>query len=1526
MRTLRAQLIELLEEARQQQGLLELPARVQAALVHDALHLLPHPERAASKQRVDLHFRTISHGSLHRHLVTIRCPDQAFYLDAVKGYLLRSNIQPINQQTMVAAMRCDDELCDIYLRHPDQHSDDNFMFIALHLSATLVPECQRVCKDIIAILRSVDLSVRDFGEMRDQLDTIIGMVRHDHHPSAELLAWMNDDRYIMFGLRIDDKRLGLMRDYRTMERIAPGLHQEIDEAEAPTAPGIEWLHLAACQHYLYSSTNVKVIRICWQDGREELNHAILVGHFSRSARHVNSSQVPFLSEHWQTLEKLSILQHSAFYRREIRTIYDRLPKSLLYSIAPETWVAPLKSIIDMNAPTQTTTSHLKPTVGNLEYLLIAMQANRFGPNILHHIEVKVGEHHVIVHGSESMGIGPFRVIILAIQQTPDSILDGIAESVSQCIVFWKDLAKKEVLGHAEEIDIPATLKELEQLPALYQELFPPTQFLADIEARTSILSSRKTMVRVHQRDGVDGDIELHIITSKPMPLGQLVDRVQAFGLTAIQEAVVDFGEAEHSVRISCLHCSALTPLHQEDMQRLQRGLELVFNDEADHDPLNALIVSTSMNIDQIGMLIGLRNHLIQIMSDAAPTPLSEMLLRYPLAAERLLRIFASRHQPSMTNSHLDQAKVEFEQAMTDVQSLTDDRWFRALEKLIEAGLRTNAFIRKTGEPFAYKIDPELLDFAPRPRPYREIFVHGAHVEGIHLRGGPIARGGIRYSDRPSDFRTEVLDLMATQVVKNGQIVPTGAKGGFVIRGGSGAPFILQQYRIFIRTLLEMTDNLLHGEPIAPDGMRINDNDVNDPYLVVAADKGTARFSDDANEESRMACFWLDDAFASGGSQGYDHKVIGITARGAWVCAAHHFELLGKDAYNDPIRVVAIGDMGGDVFGNGMLLNPNMKLIGAFNHAHIFLDPNPDTKKSFKERQRLFKAACGWDRYDTRLISRGGGVFQRNSKSIPLSGEAQTALGVKESALSGEALIRTLLTAEVEMLYNGGIGTYVKASHESDLDVQDPSNSNVRVNASQLKATVVCEGGNLGFTHSARIEFAKNGGTINTDAVDNSAGVDMSDHEVNLKILFSTPSLAQTSISKRNTVLKQVESRVTEQCLDNNLLQSRCLTLAAHDATKHQPRLARLRDSLAKEKRIDAQTDPAIEDDETLPLRPQLAVLLGHEKNRIHDALDREGFSTRSCFNLPLLKAYFPETLWRRYARAMQEHPLTNSIIHTQATNHIVNHIGLTAVHHLQSLLDHSISSIVHSLLLAEVLLDADQLRERIWLTVGNKEIATRLQYHIQEQTMHFAEELLRLCDVHKLDTAWIEKQQKGLRQFRNSMGALGIGGEENSRYLELLKSASQAGLPSTDSAHLAAMPELTQMATAVHISASKQQPLNRCLKATQACIHLLPFRKLESSLRSAAWADSEAHSLRREWLHRLTLLKERATGKLLDVKNGAFIKRGNSLWSEHKHWLDLQEVSQTKLISESEEESGEAERLHLILSLTHLESVIDESI
>lgn len=1519
MRILRRQLIDLMEEARRQQGLELLPARLQAAMLHDAMALLPHPDRSEAKKRVTLTWRTITHGPLHRHLIIIRCPDQAFYLDAVKGYLHRADIQPIAQQTMVAAMVCDDASCDIQLRHPDQYAEENFMFIALHLSATLVTDIKETIRHIQAVLKAVDISVTDFTAMHRKLTAIALEIGQSNSETASLLDWILEERYIFFGLTCDNTRLGIMRDYRVMHQVAAGLREQIEAQPLPEMPCIEWLHLCASQHYLYSASRVEVMRICWRED-QGLKHATLIGHFSRSAHHANASQTPLFQAHWETLKQTGLLRRSAFYRREIRTLYDHMPKPILLSIPPEAWLEPLKQIVDITSPTQALSTCLAPEHGDLNYLLIAMSAKRFGPNVLRNIEQGIASHEITIHGHESFGIGPYRIVLVAIHKKADMDMDAVASTISECVIFWKDKARNLLLQHASEINLPEAMRELERLPLIYQELFPPKQFLKDIQTRKQVLHHCRSMVRVH----IHGhEVDIQVISCRTLALGELVDVIQAFDLKAMQESVIDFGNNDRPVRISSLRCHAPVALRQEDEARLQRALEQVFNSESSHDRINALLIHTGLDIDQIAILITLRNHLIQLLPDAAPLPLSGAMKRHPAVSEQMIRLFAAKHQPATPDACLEQSRKDFEAAMTDVQNLTDDRWFRAMAELIESSLRTNAFVRQTGEPVAIKIAPQMLGFIDHPKPYREIYVHDVHVEGIHLRDGPIARGGIRFSDRHADFRTEVLDLMATQVVKNGQIVPTGAKGGFVVRGGSDPDFVLKQYRTFIRALLGLTDNLIHRQAVPPHGIRIPQNDMEDPYLVVAADKGTARFSDDANEEARLAGFWLDDAFASGGKHGYDHKQVGITARGAWVCATHHFSRLGVDADRDAITAVGIGDMGGDVFGNGMLLNPNLQLIGAFNHRHIFLDPTPDAAKAFPERQRLFKAGGGWDQYNTHLISEGGGIFNRSAKSIPIHPNLRRILQIEQAQLSGEALIQALLSAPVDLLYNGGIGTYVKASSESHGEVQDPANNAVRINACDLRARVVCEGGNLGFTQRARIEYALNGGLINTDAIDNSAGVDMSDHEVNLKILLTVSRHKPLTIAARNSTLKKMTDTVTEQCLTNNLLQSRAVTLAAMDAEAHRPRLQRLRDTLLADKRLDLKADPGMDDDTLLPLRPLLSVLLGHEKNRIHEALDRETFSAGNGFAERLLFNYFPHTVKRRFADMALRHPLAAGIIHTEATNHLINHFGLTCVHHLQTLLPHPVGHIVQSLLLSEMILDTAPLRDAIWQLELDAETILRLQLDLQGHTLHFTEELARLCPVEQLDMTWAVEQRRNMRRFRHSTDAQGIAGQESSQYLEMLKQASQNGLTQELAAHLASMPLLAQMATAIHLASSLACSPRRAIRALQACMHLLPFEQLEASLRTSGWGAKEAHALRREWLHKLTDLKKRAATSLLEHAEHAMLEKAEQHWSSHRHWNDLQKLHGFDALQE--EKPADPGHLHLILALTRLETLIDES-
>ncbi len=1504
MQNLRQQLVEMINHARNQQHLPPLPAQLGKAIERDFYSLLLEP----ADKKVALRHCLVSHDQLHRHVISIRCPDQAFYLDAIKGYFIRHNIQTLEQQTLVAKLECDEVSCTVAIQPPGANGHDNLMFIALHISATLVPDAARLVRDLNAVLQAVELSVCGFPDMLKAVRHCGIQLESEEPEAAELLEWMCQDKYLFFGMKMKSRRLGLLRNYRVLEQVAKGLKAEITALAPPQKAGLEWLHLAASQNYLYSMASLEVVRISWRNGRQ-LSTAIVLGHFSRSARNANSSQTPLLRQRWKSLLGHPLLTHSAFYMREIRTLYNRLPKPLLLSIPVEHWLKPLKAIIDLTGPAQTHTSVLRPSPGNVYMLMSALPADRFGPNVLADIIRHLQQLGITIDSHHSFGIGQQRLLLLTCTCEAHPPEQKLGNIIRDCVVFWKDKAKREILQNARHVDVPQALADLEQQPQLYQALFPPDQFLVDMQARDWVLANRQTRVHLHKHGS---GIELHIFTLSPMPLGQLVATVQNFGLTALQEAVVDLDHSKQCVRLISIRCTIGQPLQNDDAKRLSAGLEYVFNDLADDDAANALILSADLSIEQIMILITLRNHLIQLLPDAAPLALTQMLNRYPHASNRLYRMFEARHRPDISAIHEDQAETNFEKAMTTVLNLTNDRWFRALAELVQAGLRSNAYVREMHEPVSIKIAPAKLSFAPQPYPYREIFMHGTHLEGVHLRAGPIARGGIRYSDRPADFRTEVLELMATQIEKNGLIVPVGAKGGFVIRDGEGTEFIQAQYCSFIRSLLSLTDNRRASARWKKSGIRIQEEDKKDTYLVVAADKGTASFSDLANAEAQAAGFWLDDAFASGGKHGYDHKATGITAKGAWVCVAEHFAHMGIDAYTAPISVVGIGDMSGDVFGNGMLLNPRAHLVAAFNHKHIFLDPNPDPKKAYAERQRLFAAAGGWEQYNPAIISRHGGVHERSSKSIPISARLRKILGADKKKLSGEALIRAILRAPVDLLYNGGIGTYVKASGETHADVRDPANNSVRIDADQLRCKVVGEGGNLGFTQGARIEYAAGGGLINTDAIDNSGGVDMSDHEVNLKVMLASASPALDPAT-RNRLLKSLARSTTEQCLANSLNQSRCLSLAKHEALQYPFRFDRLYNTLVAEKRITSQLDI---DPGSLSLRPQLAVLLGHEKNRVQAGLEKSSFAQTTPFRQLLLQGYFPERLRKRFAEAIEKNPLADEIAAAAAVNMVLNHLGFSRVHMLQELLDAPVETVVHALLMADALLETKELRRAIWQQVQDRKQAVEMLRQVQELVSRFAEHLLRLCPVHKLSLDWMHRYRRQLHSFRTSHNVEGMHQDAQTRFQRILSEAKNAGLDAKIARHFAALPELALMGVAVHLSA-RHAPLKPCLRACQAVMQLLPLSEADWWFRLADWGQDTEYELRKEWLRRLTRLAERASRTLLLAAKRNPLPLGHALWSKHRHWQDIQQLHQGL--------KEKPDRMNLILLLTLIENLIDET-
>jgi glutamate dehydrogenase len=712
----------------------------------------------------------------------------------------------------------------------------------------------------------------------------------------------------------------------------------------------------------------------------------------------------------------------------------------------------------------------------------------------------------------------------------------------------------------------------------------------------------------------------------------------------------------------------------------------VLSGRAESDGLNRLILSAGLNWRQAALLRCYAKYLLQLGIPFSQAYMEDVLARHSAFTRLLVRQFELQFDPSIAagqrKRELESLRPQIKRGLGKAENVDEDRIMTAFASVFDATLRSNFYLAAAdGSPkpcISIKLDPSGLREVPLPRPKYEIFVYSPEFEGVHLRGGDVARGGIRWSDRREDFRTEVLGLMKAQVVKNTVIVPTGAKGGFFPKKApqGDRDVVLANgiacYKAFISGLLDITDNVVDGAVVTPPGVVRRDGD--DPYLVVAADKGTATFSDIANGISADYGFWLDDAFASGGSAGYDHKKMGITARGAWEAVRRHFREQGLNVQRDPFTVVGIGDMSGDVFGNGMLLSRKIKLVAAFNHQHIFLDPEPDMAASFKERQRLFRLPrSGWSDYNEKLISKGGGLFSRQDKTIRLSPEVRQLLDTEETALQPTQLIRLILKMPVDLLWNGGIGTYVKASTEGNADVGDRSNDGLRIDARELRCKVVGEGGNLGLTQRARIEYSLAGGRINTDFIDNSGGVDSSDREVNIKILLSDVA-KQSGMTRgvRNKLLASMTDDVAELVLRSNYLQTQSISMSEVGSVKRIDEIAQLIINLEKTGLLNRELeflpdDAAIEDRRARKqgfTRPELAVVLSYAKIDLYNGLIASGEELDDFLFVDRLR-YFPDVLRKRFANLIPGHRLSRQILATLIANDLVNNMGPAFVKRVQ---------------------------------------------------------------------------------------------------------------------------------------------------------------------------------------------------------------------------------------------------------------------
>lgn len=930
----------------------------------------------------------------------------------------------------------------------------------------------------------------------------------------------------------------------------------------------------------------------------------------------------------------------------------------------------------------------------------------------------------------------------------------LEKEVIQACRSWKDdftSLMVESFGEAQGTEV---LSEFPAgFPAGYRERFAPHSAVVDMQHLLSLNTKRQLVMSFYQ-PLTQGEQQLHCKlyhADTPLPLSDVLPILENLGLRVLGEFPYKLRRADG--REFWIHDFAFTYAEglNVDIQQLNDTLQDAFvnivGSNAENDGFNRLVLMAAMPWRDVALLRAYARYLKQIRLGFDLSYIASTLVNHADIAKELVRLFKTRFYLArkLTADDLEDKQQKLEQAilsaLDNVAVLNEDRILRRYLDLIKATLRTNFYqADASGAPksyFSFKLNPRAIPDIPRPTPKFEIFVYSPRVEGVHLRFGDVARGGLRWSDREEDFRTEVLGLVKAQQVKNAVIVPMGAKGGFIPRrlplGGSRDEVLAEGiacYRIFISGLLDITDNLKEGAVVPPPNVVRHDAD--DPYLVVAADKGTATFSDIANGIAADYGFWLDDAFASGGSAGYDHKGMGITAKGGWVSVQRHFRERGIDVQKDDVTVIGIGDMAGDVFGNGLLLSKSLQLVAAFNHMHIFIDPTPDAAKSFVERQRLFDLPrSSWADYDAKLISAGGGIFLRSAKSIAISPQMKERFDISADKLAPTELLNALLKAPVDLLWNGGIGTYVKSSKESHADAGDKANDILRVDGRELRAKVVGEGGNLGMTQLGRVEYGLNGGKSNTDFIDNAGGVDCSDHEVNIKILLGEiVSAGDMTGKQRNKLLVEMTDAVGGLVLGNNYKQTQALSLAERRARERVGEYKRLMSALEAAGKLDRGLEFLPTDDELNEraakgqglTRPELAVLISYSKIDLKESLLKSQVPDDEYLAREMETA-FPPLLATKFGEQMRRHRLKREIVSTQIANDLVNHMGITFVQRLKESTGMSAANVAGAYVIVRDLFRLPHWWQQI--EALDYQVPAELQLHLMDELMRLGRRATR---------------------------------------------------------------------------------------------------------------------------------------------------------------------------------------------------------
>ncbi|MES1928147.1 NAD-glutamate dehydrogenase [Salinisphaera dokdonensis CL-ES53] len=1222
--------------------------------------------------------------------------------------------------------------------HGDEESLVRLEFAApAGLVGEALVECvARNLGDLRAVVGDWQGMRRQLQKVVSELDTVPSGVDIDECEQTQaFLRWLADDHFTLLGYRQREVRasdgdaevmadtpgssLGLLREDRA------GL--DPDGYVAPAAaldkytqsPRILVVAKANRRSWIHHAETMDVIAIKRMDDTGNVIGAHrFLGLFSGEAYAVSPRQIPLLRQKVRDVVARAALRPRSHSAKSLRYILETFPRDELFQSSEDELYNTVMGVLGMRETERLRLFMRRDRYARFHSCLVYMPRERYTLELREQIQAELERRlDGVAQESDAQFLRSALVRIhyqIAIDSDGDHDFDTreLEAHLIAATRAWPDrfAAAAESAGSL----MPAYARAFD---AAYRERFSAEAAVDDACVLAGISAGDTPVLQVIGVE--DGDVQLKLYGSgEEMPLSTTMPILENFGLSVHTQRpylVQRPGNAPqwiHEYEADHPQADALTDVSRRES--IADAFAAVIAGSAENDGLNRLIISAGFTPRQVVLVRTITRYLLQTELPFSPDYIQEQLAGHAELVARFVALFESRFDPDVQHAGVaDDAGVpdddDIAARLDAVASLDADRVLRAFHGVISATLRTNYFQPDgQGRPKPYvsiKLDPSGMPELPRPLPMFETFVYAPEVEGVHLRGGKVARGGLRWSDRREDFRTEVLGLMKAQMVKNAVIVPVGAKGGFVVKN---APVDESRearqargiacYKTFIRGLLDITDNRI-GDAVAPPE-RVVRRDPDDPYLVVAADKGTATFSDIANGLSQEYGFWLDDAFASGGSAGYDHKAMGITARGAWEGVKRHFRELDHDIQTEPFTVVGIGDMGGDVFGNGMLLSEQIRLVAAFNHLHIFIDPNPDPATSFAERKRLFEMPrSAWSDYDESLISAGGGIFDRSAKTIELSDEARAALGIEERRLSPTALMHQIIKAPVDLLWNGGIGTYVKARSEAHAQVGDRANDGLRVDGRDLRCKAVGEGGNLGLTQAGRIEYALAGGRLNTDAIDNSGGVDSSDLEVNIKIALGTVEAADAiGREDRNTLLAKMTPDVIDLVLATNYLQTQQISLMeAEGLTRFDEQISFMR-ALERDGRLDRRLE-RLPDDETIEerarnrqglTRPELAVLISYSKIALADAVLGGDLPDDPWFE-HLLEAGFPPALVERFPQAVLDHRLKRELITTLVTNQMVDRLGIATAHRLPAGFGARMDAAVRAYVLADAWLDGEAL-------------------------------------------------------------------------------------------------------------------------------------------------------------------------------------------------------------------------------------------